>query len=147
SVGFATNSNNPLENTKKDPEMSTTKNKSRFLAAAKDFLARAEALTADLGLDVMDTVDEVVRLNLAESEARAMYKRVLQILEKAKKAGAVDAVAADSVRAAVRSAAGLNDRSSTEEPKRITLVERTGLKPRLVRPIPEFMGKQIVVTE
>lgn len=127
--------------------MTHVNTKNRFLAAAKDFLARAETLAAELDPKVMDTVDEVARVHLSAEEARAMYKRVLEILQEAKEASAVDGVVADDVCKAIRSAAGLADRPEPEEGKRISLIALNGLSPRDVLPVQQFLGKTVKLVE
>lgn len=127
--------------------MSRANTKVGLLAAAKEFLARAEALSADLDPKVMDTVDEVARVSRPGDEAQALYNRVLRILRKAKDGGEVDSVAANKVCEAIRSAAGLADGPEEIERRQIDLVPRNGLEPRFVKPVPEFLGKRVQLTE
>jgi hypothetical protein len=140
--------NDPSNETEEEMDKMTHVNtKNRFLAAVKDFLARAETLAAELDPKIMDTVDEVARMSLPADEAQAMYERVLAILQEAKEASAVDAVAADNVCEAIRSAAGLTEHPETEEGTPITLVPRNGLSPRDVLPVQEFLGKTVKLVE
>lgn len=129
--------------------MNDTKVRSRFIADAKKFVARAELLAADLDPAVMDAVDEASQMSLPAAEAKALYVRVLDVLEHAKEVGLTDSPDTDAVCDAIREATRKASPDVDVEPrqKKVVLEKRNGLSPRPVVPTPTFMGKPVELQE
>jgi hypothetical protein len=113
----------------------------RLLAAIRELLDEMEIVSADFGDTVQEAVTAAKSRPIDPAAAQRLYTRVLRILR-----GDDGAVSDDEVAAQVRELL-----AELETPENlwgsVDLVERNGLKPHLVVPVPTFNGVAIPMYE
>lgn len=115
-------------------------NESRVREAIRELIGEIEVLSADFGAQVRDAVDSAAGRDLPADVAERLYTRILVLLRNAT-GDADDTDVADEVRR-------LLDAARDEKPwGPVNLVQRNGLHPHLVAPVPTFNNVAVPMWE
>lgn len=125
-------------------QMEKTQNRRR---AVQELLDQARTLAADYGDEVVAAVKAAADEPLEPARARRLYMRVIKILRMAEGADAEhDAAVAEQIRLEVEAIVG-SVRRPVAKRKGLVFVERNGLRPHQVTPVPVFNGQYIPMVE
>lgn len=130
---------------KEDMTTTTDASDARLSDAVKDLLDEIETLSADYGQVVQDAVALAKASRFEPAEAEGLYEMVARLLR-----GEADAVAEQDIAAEVRrlvTASAISSPAKDAPWGSVELVERNGLKPHQVKPVPTFNGKPVGVWE
>ncbi|MGR6967001.1 hypothetical protein ACU610_21305 [Geodermatophilus sp. URMC 61] len=112
----------------------------RVRRAMRDLIAEIEVLSADFGPQVQEAVEAARDAEISADIAERLYARILVLLRNATGVGNDEDVA-DEVRRLLGTA-------DDEKPwGKVNLVERNGLKPHLVQPVPTFNNISVPMWE
>lgn len=115
--------------------------------AIEELIEQARALASEYGKEVAAAVKAATEEPLDEARARLLYTRVIKILRAGDDADLeTDGALAEQIRSEVEAIVGSVKRPSLKL-KGLTFVEKNGLSPHDVTPIPVFNGQYIKMVE
>lgn len=125
--------------------METTDERKR---AVQELLEQARTLAAEYGDEVAAAVKAATEKPLEPERARRLYTRVIKILRAAEGVDVDgDAGVAEQIKREVEAVVGSVARPRAKSGKKLELVERNGLVPHEVKPIPVFNNQYISMWE
>ncbi|MCZ7421917.1 hypothetical protein O7605_20670 [Verrucosispora sp. WMMA2121] len=122
--------------------MITVESDRRLRAAVRALLGEIETLTADFGPSVQDAVAAARATEVSPAEAERLYTRVLRLLRD-RDTSWTDEQIADEVRKLLDGPGSPSSNPWGE----VSLVERNGLSPHLVTPVPRFNNLAVPMYE